>query len=138
MQTLQLSLLGLGSFFYYFATALVLLLIFKFLYAMVTPHDEWKLVKEEKNTAAAIGFSGAMIGFSIALANAANQSVSLLDFIIWGIVALGAQCLAFAILRFVFLPKVVERIKENEVSAGVILAGFSIAVGFLNAACMSY
>ena len=138
MEAIQQSLLGLSSFLIYFTVSLLLLLIFKWIYALVTPHDEWHLVKEDKNTAAAVGFSGAVVGFSIALGNAASHSVSLVDFIIWGVVALLAQCVAFAILRFMFLPTVVQRIKDNEVSAGVILAGISIAVGLLNAACMSY
>jgi putative membrane protein len=49
-----------------------------------------------------------------------------------------AQSLAFAILRFSFMPKIAERINNNEVSAGVMLASMSIAVGLLNAACMTY
>lgn len=132
------SLSGLTSFALYFAVAIALLLAFKFIYAFVTPHDEWQLVKEEQNVAAATGFSGAIIGFSIALASAAANSVSLLDFAIWGVVALVAQILAFMILRFVFMPKLVQRIKDNEVSAGIMLGGLSIAVGLLNAACMTY
>ena len=67
MDAIQHSLLGLGNFSLYFAVALVLLLAFKFIYVLVTPHDEWKLVKDEQNTAAATGFVGAVIGFSIAL-----------------------------------------------------------------------
>ena len=53
-------------------------------------------------------------------------------------VALVAQTLAFLIVRFVFMPKIVSRIENNEVSAGVILAAVSISVGMLNAACMTY
>ena len=60
------------------------------------------------------------------------------DFIIWAVVAIIAQSLAFALLRFTFMPKIAQRINENEVSAGVMLAGMSIAVGLLNAACMTY
>ncbi|MGB1239575.1 MAG: DUF350 domain-containing protein [Pseudomonadales bacterium] len=138
MQAIQDSLLGLTSFAIYFGLSIVLLLAFKFVYALVTPHDEWKLVKEERNTAAAIGFMGAVIGFALALAGAVANSVSVLDFAVWGVIALIAQTLAFAIVRFVFMPKIVQRINDNEVSAGVVLGGTSIAVGLLNAACMSY
>ena len=107
-------------------------------YALVTPHDEWKLVKEEQNVAAAIGFAGAIVGFAIALGSAASNSVAIIDFIIWAVVAIIAQSIAFALLRFTFMPKIAQRINENEVSAGVMLAGMSIAVGLLNAACMTY
>ncbi|MFQ3234661.1 MAG: putative membrane protein [Paraglaciecola sp.] len=138
MDTIINSISGLGRFALYFGVAILLLFIFKVVYAFVTPHDEWKLVKEDKNLAAAIGFGGAVIGFSLALASAVANSASLTDFIIWGIVAIIAQALAFALLRFTFMPKIAQRIIDNEVSAGTILAAMSVAVGLLNAACMTY
>lgn len=138
MEIIQASLSGLLSFVMYFVISIVYLFIFKIVYAWVTPHDEWKLVREEKNVAAAIGFGGAMIGFSLALASAASNSLGLVDFSLWGVVAVIAQSLAFALLRFSFMPSIVQRINDNEVSAGIMLAAMSIAVGLLNAACMTY
>jgi putative membrane protein len=138
MDAVMLSLSGLGNFALYFIVSIILLFVFKVLYALVTPHDEWKLVKEEKSIAAAVGFGGSVVGFSIALAGAASNAVSLIDFAIWGAVALIAQLLAFALLRFTFMPKIVERINNDEISAGVMLAAMSIAIGLLNAACMTY
>ncbi|MDP6967577.1 MAG: DUF350 domain-containing protein [Gammaproteobacteria bacterium] len=138
MELLQQSLMGLADFVIYFGVSLILLLGFKWAYTLVTPHDEWQLVKERQSVAAAIGLAGAVIGFAIALAGAASNSVSVPDFVIWGIVALLAQLLAFAILRFTFMPKIVERIDNDEISAGIMLAGVSVAVGLLNAACMTY
>ena len=138
MDTIMQSLAGLDNFALHFGLSIVFLFIFKLVYALVTPHDEWKLVKEEKNVAAAIGFGGAIIGFAIALGSAASNSVAVIDFAIWALVAVIAQSLAFAILRFSFMPKIAERINNNEVSAGVMLASMSIAVGLLNAACMTY
>ena len=132
------SIAGLQNFALYFAISIALFFVFKIVYSFVTPHDEWKLVKEEKSTAAAIGFGGAMIGFSIALAGAVSNSEFLLDYAIWGLVALVAQLVAFALLRFTFMPKIAERIQNNEVSAGIMLGAMSVAVGMLNAACMSY
>jgi putative membrane protein len=138
MDAILNSISGLGNFALYFAVSILLLFVFKVVYAFVTPHDEWKLVKEDKNQAAAIGFGGAMIGFSIALAGAVANSEFLIDFVVWGVVAIIAQSLAFALLRFTFMPKIAERIDNNEISAGTILAAVSISVGLLNAACMSY
>ncbi|WP_416305419.1 DUF350 domain-containing protein [Neptunicella sp. SCSIO 80796] len=138
MDQILTSLSGLGNFALYFISAIILLFVFKILYAFVTPHDEWKLVKQDKSAAAAIGFGGAMVGFSLALASAASNSTHLIDFIVWGAVALIAQLFAFALLRFTFMPKIAERISNNETSAGIMLAAMSIAVGLLNAACMSY
>lgn len=138
MDMILSSLAGLGNFALYFGLSIFLMFVFKIVYSFVTPHDEWKLVKDDKNTAAAIGFGGAIVGFCIALSGALSNSEFLLDFIIWGIVALIAQSLAFALLRFTFMPKIAERIANNEVSAGVMLAAVSISVGMLNAACMTY
>ncbi len=138
MEQIQTSIVGLAGFATYFGISILLLLIFKLVYTLITPHDEWKLVKEGKNSAAALGLVGAVIGFSIALASAATNSVSLVDFLIWGVVALIAQTVAFAIVRFIFMPKIVQRINDNEISAGIVLCGVSIAVGLLNAACMTY
>lgn len=138
MEAVLESLAGITGFAIYFGAALALLLAFKFIYAFITPHDEWALVKEEQNVAAATGFIGAVIGFALALAGAVANSVSVIDFVVWAFVALVAQTLAFAIVRFVFMPKIVQRIHDNEISAGIVLGGTSIAVGLLNAACMTY
>lgn len=138
METIMASLAGLDNFALYFVLSVVFLFIFKFIYALVTPHDEWKLVKEDKNVAAAIGFGGAIVGFSLALSGAAANSLGVVDFAIWGVVAIIAQSLAFALLRFSFMPRIAERIDNNEISAGTMLAAMSIAVGLLNAACMTY
>lgn len=137
METIQESLLGLANFSIYFGLSLLLLIIFKIVYSAITPHNELKLVKEQKSVAAASAFVGAIIGFSIALAGAASNSVDIFDFSIWGVVALIAQVIAFLIVRAI-MPKISDRISDDEVSAGIMLGGISIAVGILNAACMTY
>ena len=133
MEQVLTSLGGLINFAIYFALSLVLLVLFKLVYTFITPHDEWKLVRENKNVAAAIGLVGAVIGFSLALASAASHSVSIIDFIIWSIVALIAQTIAFGFVRFVLMPSLIERINNNEIAAGIVLGGISVAVGILNA-----
>ncbi len=127
-----------GNFALYFGSAVALLFLFKIIYAFVTPHNEWQLIKEQQNTAAAIAFGGAVVGFAIAVGGAASNSVAYIDFIVWALVALVAQLLAFVILKLTFMPKISERIEKNETSAGVMLGLVSVAVGILNAACMSY
>jgi putative membrane protein len=129
---------GISHFALYFAVAILFLVIFKTVYAKATPHAEWKLIKDEKNTSAAIGFGGAIIGFSVALAGAVSNSGGLVDFAVWGVIALIAQLVAFSVVRFVFMPKITTRIENNEISAGIVLGATNVAVGLLNAACMTY
>jgi putative membrane protein len=126
------------NFAIYFGLSIVFLVLFKYVYTLITPHDEWQLIKDQQNISASIGFGGAIIGFAIAVAGAATNSVSVLDFITWTVIALIAQSLAFAILRFGFMPHIVQRIEQNEISAGVMLGAVNISIGLLNAACMSY
>ncbi|KMV29802.1 DUF350 domain-containing protein [Photobacterium swingsii] len=138
MDVFSQSLAGLGAFLLYFSLSLVFLMLFKFVYVRFTPYDEWKLVKEDQNTAAAIALSGSVLGYSLAIAGAASNSVNLIDFAIWGLVALAAQLVAFVIVRFGFMPKIVERIEAGEIPAGILMAATSVSVGLLNAACMTY
>ena len=86
------------DFAIYFSMALVFLVLFKVVYALITPHDEWKLIKENQNTAASIGLGGAVLGFAIAISGVISNSISYVDFAIWALVALAAQSLAFLIV----------------------------------------
>lgn len=135
---MELLLPNIANFVLYFFSGLIALMLFKVVYSWVTPQDEWALIKNDKNIAAAIGFGGSIVGFAIALSGVISHSVSLVDFGIWAVIALIAQVVAFAIVRFIFMKAIVQRIEEGEVSAGIILAAVSIAVGLLNAACMTY
>ncbi|RLM19056.1 hypothetical protein BIY29_17235 [Brenneria alni] len=124
------------AFAAYFFIGFVMVLAFLFIYTRVTPHDEWTLIKAN-NSAAAIGFAGALIGYVIPLASAAVNSVSLVDYIIWGIVALVIQLLIYGAVR-IYLPGLSQHIQKNEVASGVFLCTASLGGGILNAACMSY
>ncbi|MDZ7925468.1 MAG: DUF350 domain-containing protein [Marinagarivorans sp.] len=138
MEHVFTSLGGIINFAIYFSLSLVLLVLFKLIYTFITPYDEWKLVREDKNIAAAIGLVGAIMGFALALASTARNSVSIIDFIIWAVIALIAQTITFGFVRFVLMPSLIERINNNEIAAGIVLGGVSIAVGILNAACITY
>lgn len=129
---------GLLNFSMYFGLGVIFLLAFKAIYIRVTPHDEWSLIKDQQNTAASIALGGAVVGFAIAVSGVVKNSLSVTDFAVWAFVALIAQLVAFAIVRFIFMPKIVSRIEGGEVSAGIVVASVSIAIGCLNAACMTY
>lgn len=129
---------GFPNFLLYFSVSIVFVLAFKFVYIKLTPYDEWHLIKEEQNTAAAVALSGAFLGYCLAISGAAKNSVSIINFMVWGVVALLAQLIAFGIVRFILMPKVSEQIENNELPAGIVLAAVSVSVGLLNAACMTY
>jgi putative membrane protein len=130
------SLNGIPPFLAYFAVAIVLVLIFIRIYTWVTPQDELALVRAN-NSAAALAFGGALIGFALPLSSAITNSLSLLDCAVWGAVALIVQVLTFVVLR-VAIKQLPERINQGEIATGIFVAATAIAVGLINAACMSY
>lgn len=130
------SLNGIPPFLAYFAVAIVLVLIFIRVYTWLTPQDELALIRAN-NSAAALAFGGALIGFALPLSSAITNSLSLLDCAVWGAVALIVQVLTFVVLR-VAIKQLPERINQGEIATGIFVAATAIAVGLINAACMSY
>ena len=130
------SLQGLGSFLAYFAGALAAEAIFIAIYMGVTPHHEMRLIRDG-NTAAAVSLGGTLLGFTLPLASIIAHSVSFLDFLIWSAVALIVQIVVFLLVSFA-LGGVPRRIAEGNMAAGTTLATASLAIGVINAACMTY
>jgi putative membrane protein len=135
LETTLSSLAGIVPFLAYFALATVLTLVFIGIYTWLTPHDELALIRAN-NSAAALAFGGALIGFALPLASAITHSLSLIDCAIWGAVALVVQSLTFIVLR-ISLKNLPERINQGEMAAAIFVAASAIAVGLINAACMS-
>ncbi|RBQ30176.1 DUF350 domain-containing protein [Aliarcobacter vitoriensis] len=127
------------SFLGFFFTAIVLVVAFLYLYAIVTPYDDYNLIFEENNIAAALGFGGAIIGVSIPLYSALENSVSYLDFAFWGAVAIVIQLVfAFVVTRISGKFSFNEKINKGVVPVGILMAFLSISIGLLNAGSMSY
>ena len=127
------------SFLGFFITALALVIVYLYLYAFVTPYDDYKLIFEENNIAAALGFGGAIIGVSIPIYSALIHSISYIDFAIWGVVAIIIQLVfAFIVTRLEGKFSFKERISQGIVPVGILMAFLSIAIGLLNAGSMSY
>ena len=126
---------GLPAFLLYFALGLLLLAAFLAIYIAVTPYKEIALIREG-NAAAAISLGGAIIGYVLPLSRAIAQSVSVVDMLAWGGVALVAQVVVyFVVARAV--PRFPEAIRAGRVSAATFLAALAVAVGLLNAAAMT-
>ena len=126
---------AIGTHFMYFIVSLALVALFIAIYTAVTPYREIRLIRDG-NTAAAISLGGAVIGYSIPLATAVEQSGSLLDMLVWSAVALVAQLAAYFATRLV-LPRLALDVNDGKLASAVFLAALSIAVGLLNAATMT-
>lgn len=111
-------------------------LVFKAIYQAITPHNEGALIRAG-NTAAAIALGGAVIGYVIPLASALAHTASLPEFVAWATLAGVIQIVSFWTVRRIVLPDVSARIERGEISAALYLLTISLAVGILNAACMT-
>ncbi len=136
MITITDYLAGVPLFLAYFVLGLLLTGIYVLVYAWCTPHDEMALIRENV-PAASIAFAGSLIGFVLPLTSVIENSVNLVDMALWGAIALVVQLATFFGLRL-FMPKISERIANNELASGIWLGGISIAAGLLNAACLTY
>ncbi|WP_341209815.1 DUF350 domain-containing protein [uncultured Sphingomonas sp.] len=130
-------LFGAGHFLIAFAIACLFLAVFKWLYQVSTPYDERRLVAEG-NMAAAITFGGAIVGFALPLASALEVTANPLEFVAWGVLAGAIQVVASLVVRRIVIRDLVAKIETGNVASAVYMAATSIAVGLLNAACMSY
>lgn len=136
MQYLQ----GLPHFLGYLIGALVLLIAFMYCYSRITPHHEWTLIREG-NAAAATAYAGSIVGFTLPLYSAMANSISFIDFLLWGIIAFGVQLATFFGLKMM-LKKQGEslslHITEGHMAYGILVGSVSIAVGLINAASMTW
>ena len=130
------SLAGLPAFAAYFAAAMVLTIAFVIAYTAVTPFHEIDLIRHG-NSAAATQIGMGLVGFSIPLASAIYHSANLIDCVIWGIVALVTQLIAYGLARLT-VPKLADDIAKAHVAPAIWLGCISIASGIISAACMSY
>ena len=130
------SLAGLPAFLVYFCTGLVAVLAYLFIYTRLTPHDEFKLIRDNVPSAAlALGLS--LLGFVLPLVSAIADSANVWDCLIWAAIALIVQIIVYYLVR-VPVPKLSERIASGELAAAIWLGLASLAAGALNAACMIY
>jgi putative membrane protein len=123
------------AFLAYFAGGGMLTAIFLLLYTNLPPHREIALIRAG-NTAAAIALIGALLGFVVPLASVIAHSASLVELAVWGIVALLVQLGGFLIALLV-LPHLPSAIERGNIADAVFLAGLSVSLGLLDAACMA-
>ena len=126
---------SLFEFLIFFVAAAVLTIIFIAIYTRVTRHNEFALIKKN-STAATVAFSGSLIGFALPLASTMINSVTVLEMVLWGMVALIVQVFVYLLIRLP-MPRISERIEADEVAAGIWLGSTSIVAGILNAASMT-
>ncbi len=125
----------LGLFAQHFVVAVGVTLAFGLVYVLATPHKELELIRAG-NTAAAVGFLGVMIGYTLQINLVFSVTPDPIEALVWGLVALAVQLTAHVASRFV-MPKLSDDIVAGKMSAGVVQGGLGIVVGLLGAASLT-
>lgn len=130
------SIAFLPDFLIYLASGLGLLLLFSLVYTVITPHNEISLIRQG-NIATALGFGGALLGYTLPLASAIAHSVSVVDMLIWGAIGLGVQIAVLGTVRLA-IPFLFRDMEDGKVAPAIMLALVAICAGVINAASMTY
>ena len=125
---------GLPVLLLQFVVCIVLLVLGVFVYTKVTPHREWKLLREG-NVAAATVLSGAVVALAIPLAALLATTRAVLDIVVWGIVAILLQLVTVVVASYA-LRRMHLRIDDGNLAAALPIAAAQLAIALLNAAGM--
>jgi putative membrane protein len=126
---------GLPVLLLHFAVTIVLLAVAVYAYLMITPFREHYLIIHG-NVAAGLLFAGAIVALALPLAAMLAKADFLIDLVIWGIVALLIQLLAFGV-ACLFVRDLRHQIEAGNVSVAIALVGGQLAVSIINAAAIS-
>src|ERR1044071_8776723 len=101
------------------------------IYTLVTPFRERALIAQG-NVAAGVTMAGAMVSLAIPLAATLATSQAMLDVVVWGVVAVLLQLIAFLVVALLF-KDFRRMIEGGNLAAACALAGVQLAVALLNA-----
>ncbi len=104
------------------------------IYVLLTPMKELELLRQG-NASAGLGLAGVILGLAIPTASALAFSVSIFDQIIWGVVALLMQLLAFRGVDLL-LKDLPRRIENDEAGAAIVLIAVKISVALIIGAAL--
>jgi putative membrane protein len=124
------------AFLIAFVAAGLFTIVFKVIYQAATPYNERKLIRDG-NVAAAITLGAALLGYILPLASALENTVSLIEFAAWAVLAGVIQIVTFTTVRMIVMRDLSDRVERGELAAAIYMGSISIGVGLLNAACMT-
>lgn len=110
----------------------LLLLIASTIYILLTPWKELALVRGG-NGSAGLALAGAIVGLAIPIASCLASSLTYLDLVLWGAVALLLQLLTYRIIDMI-LRDIPQRIQNDEAGAAIVLIASKLSVAMILAA----
>lgn len=117
------------------AVTLALLVAGVAVYTRITPFNERQLVADG-NPAGGLTLAGSIVALAIPLAATLATSTVILDIVLWGLVALILQLVAFAAAALM-IRDLRGQIEAGNMASATALVGVQIGVAVINAAAMA-
>lgn len=119
-------------FFLYSFVGFLLLAASMVLIPLITPHNEWQLIRQ-KNRAAVVVYAGQIYAVSNNLYSAIANSVSLGDFVLFGVIAIVWQIALFFLVEWAaakvyYKQRFSQLIAAGELEPAILFAVFAVAV----------
>ncbi len=126
---------GFPNFIIQLGTAVGLFVASLIVYVLMTPHKELALIRAG-NPSAALAFGGVVVGLAIPMGACLANASGVLDLVIWAIVTLLLQLIAFRFTDIV-LHHLPRRIAEGDVAAAIFLMSMKLGIGIIIAGALS-
>lgn len=123
------------AYLIYMVSALAGLGLFAVIYTRVTPFDEIDLIRSG-NVAAALSLGGALLGFSLTMYSSIATHATFVMFFVWATGAMVTQIIVH-FLAARLIKGMNQAIHENNAAMGGLMGSISLAVGIVNAACLT-
>ena len=125
---------GFPDFLIHGGVTLALLMAGCIVHVILTPMKEMQLIRAG-NVSAGISVGAVIVGLAVPMSACLATATSVYDILIWGVVAILLQLLAFRASDLLLrdLPK---RIERDEVGAALVLACVKIAAAMIMAAAL--
>ena len=117
------------------ATAFGILFVGVRIYILVTPLDQMALIRDG-NSAASLSLGGTIVGIALPMAFVLATSVSVIDILLWGVVTVVLQLVAFFITDLM-LKNIAGRIEQGDMAAAILLVSIKLTTAAINAAAVS-
>ncbi len=125
---------GFPEFMLHGGVTLALLITGCVVHVLLTPMKELKLIREG-NISAGISLSAVIVGLAVPMSACLVTALSVYDILIWGVVAILLQLLAFRAADLI-LRDLPRRIERDEIGAALVLAGVKIAAAIVMASAL--
>lgn len=103
--------------------------------ALITPWKEMALIRAG-NVAAATILASTVLALTFPVATTLAHAHTALDIVVWGVVGVVVQLAVYAAATLL-IRDLRTRIEDGQIATAILLAGWQIAVGLLNAAALA-